>query len=482
MQHEERTPVVFTRAHGFLLALSILMTAWWQFAHAGLLSAQFLHMPGIGLMLSQWIVFAVCVLLAAREKRLRLKAAPTGVLLGALSLLLTLCYGLYANDAMRLLNLPVLVFLTAQALLCLTGGAGTLSGSGLYNGAVHFVRSLFHNIPVPFRFLQERRGNETSSRRWSGFAVGIILSVPVLLIAVVLLTSADAVFHGIVTQGLNLFTGTNGSWLVKLFLTFVCGMLLFSLLYAYTQPPQEAVKLERRSARPMSFAVTLAALTAIYALFAYVQVRYLFGGAETAMLQGGYAEYARSGFFQLVAVAFFTLVVVLLALQLCPKSRVIRALCGAVSALTMVITFSAFFRMRLYISQFGLTLLRVLTLWGIAMIFLALLMAAAKCMRPALRLCPALCAVVLSGWVALNLCNIDLRIAQYNVQAANRGELSTLDADYLICLSPDVKPALEAIADDDLRAQVLAQASAHWHSVSPSAYDWSLSWRQENRR
>lgn len=222
-------------------------------------------MPGIGLMLSQWIVFAVCMLLAAREKRLRLKAAPTGVLPGALSLLPTLCYGLYANDAMRLLNLPVLVYLTAQALLCLTGGVGALSGSGLYNGAVHFVRSLLHNVPLPFRLLQERRGNEAGSQRWSGFAVGIVLCIPVLLIAVVLLTSANAVFHGILPQWLNLFTETDGTWLAKLFLSFVCGMLLFSLLYAYTQPPREAVKLEQRSARPMSFAVTLSALTAITA-------------------------------------------------------------------------------------------------------------------------------------------------------------------------------------------------------------------------
>ena len=35
----------------------------------------------------------------------------------------------------------------------------------------------------------------------------------------------------------------------------------------------------------------------VYAVFCYIQVRYLFGGIETALLQGGYAQYARSGFF-----------------------------------------------------------------------------------------------------------------------------------------------------------------------------------------
>lgn len=475
MMEDNKQELRFTSFQAAMLALALAVSVVYFFAHPRLCSRDFQHFPGIGLMISQWAVVLLCVVAAAVEKRLVRGWLPW--LLGALSLLLGLCYGLYANNWLRLMNLPVLCALTWVAIGALTGqyDAAVLSGRGLWEAFCGFFRSLFKHVSLPFHALAARR--KSGSKRWTGAIVGLVLCIPVFLVALLLLASADSVFNGMLTEACAAIERMDMSALINLILALLFTLPLFSLLYASTQPGRTAETKPLPDIPSAVFAVTLGALALLYAVFGYVQIRYLFGGAETALVQNGYAEYARSGFFQLVAVAFLTLLVVLPALTLCAGSRGIRALCGAVAALTLVITGSAFFRMKLYIDVYGLSLLRALTLWAILMILAALIAVMVKCVRPSLSICPALCLIVLVSWVGLNLSNVDLRVAQYNVRAYNNGALERLDTKYLIGLSPDVLPALEEIEDEDRRLLALERAAYEWEPCRPCAYDWSLAWR-----
>ena len=178
----------------------------------------------------------------------------------------------------------------------------------------------------------------------------------------------------------------------------------------------------------------LTLLNVIYVLFVYIQFSNLFGGAESAAMTGGYAQYARSGFFQLTAVAAINLLVIALAV---PNSRNvwIRAMVLIMAAATGVILASAIWRMRLYISVYGLTVLRVLTLWGMSAIAVLLIIACLSIFVPGIQALRTgmVCMIVL--WLALNAVNIDAIIANYNVDAYLSGELSEIDANYLRSLS-----------------------------------------------
>ncbi len=77
-----------------------------SFCASVFLSPDYLHLPGVGLAITQWALLGGCLMCAAREKRLRITRG--GVLLAVLSALLALCYALYANDMLRMMNLPVL--------------------------------------------------------------------------------------------------------------------------------------------------------------------------------------------------------------------------------------------------------------------------------------------------------------------------------------------------------------------------------------
>lgn len=477
---ENQNKAIFSREAAWLLALAMLASATYHFAHPFFLSRDYLHLPGVGLAVTQWMLLGGCLLCAVRKKRLQITRG--GVLLAVLSALLALCYALYANDMLRLMNLPVLCALTVQALFSLCGHVTrpSLSATGLWEGLCRFFPALGRFFSLPLRAVRQRAAVRDGRR--SGLWLGIVICVPVLAVVIGLLASADPVFRAFMDALFDRLGRFDLMLLRKLILFPLCGLLLFSLLYSCLSQGAAAPSPNLSAIRAPVFAVSLTALTVVYTVFSYIQVRYLFGGAETALLQGGYAQYARSGFFQLVAAACITLALVAPPTVLYPAHRGMRILCGAVSLLTVVITASAFFRMRLYILAHGMTLLRLLTLWAMLMILLALICLLVKCIRPGLRLCPLLCTAVLCSWVALNLSCMPLQVARYNIRAYQTGQLATLDTDHLCTLSSDVWPALESLGGMPDGSATVDEICRRWEALSPVWYDWALSWKGVPRR
>jgi hypothetical protein len=110
----------------------------------------------------------------------------------------------------------------------------------------------------------------------------------------------------------------------------------------------------------------------------------------------------RSGFFQLLACAAITLVV-LLSVRACsrPCRQLLTVLCAVTIALTLGVVFSAISRLELYEAAFGLTLLRLACLAAACWIAVIFLLLAATLPRRGLaaRYFPA--AMVISGRTAV---------------------------------------------------------------------------------
>ena len=429
-------PTILRQNKPLLLSLAAGLTCagLYVFAYGGLWAGP--YWPGLGITVITWLLLAAgCVICRPHMN-------GESLFLTACALLLSGAYALFGSVTMKALNLPVLLFLTVQALMSLAGLSDrpALSPASLWTGLCRFLGALFVHWPVPFRALRSARGD---SARLRGLGWGLLLAVLVLAVVLPLLISADAVFgQGVraLTQEASLENAL--PFLGKLLRTALLGMLLFSFLYALSQPRRE-MKTEPPPHRPaLPFAVLCAALCAVYAAFVYVQFRYLFGGAETALLKGGYAQYARSGFFQLVAVALINLAVLGITVLLADPRGALRALCLLLTALTGVILVSSFWRMRLYILAYGLSTLRLLTLWAMAMITCALALTAFRLLLPTRRVFSLLAALILAAWVGLNYLNVDALIARYNTAAYAAGRLETADLDYLRALSPDVIPFL----------------------------------------
>src|SRR5262249_55368815 len=74
--------------------------------------------------------------------------------------------------------------------------------------------------------------------------------------------------------------------------------------------------------RRSEWAVPVAVLDLLFLLFVAVQVEVLFGGRERVLHTAGltYAQYARSGFWQLLIVAGLTVAVITIGLKVAPRA------------------------------------------------------------------------------------------------------------------------------------------------------------------
>jgi Domain of unknown function (DUF4173) len=220
--------------------------------------------------------------------------------------------------------------------------------------------------------------------------------------------------------------------------------------------------LRRRPLALVEWALPLVVLNALFLGFVVVQLTVLFAGHDHVLRTSGltYAEYARQGFWQLLAAAVLTLVVVKGATLFAgPRTRTeelfLRALLGLLCALTIVIVASAFHRLRLYESAFGLTRLRLaaeaFALW-LGGTFALLL--AVGALRRAVAFPRVVLAWVAVALIAFSIANPDARIADRNVERWR--ETGRLDVVYVSRLSADATPALSRLPTG-LRDEALAE-------------------------
>jgi hypothetical protein len=206
---------------------------------------------------------------------------------------------------------------------------------------------------------------------------------------------------------------------------------------------------DRRSLPRLEWAIPLACLDLLILAFVAVQLTVLFGGHEHVLETAGltYSEYARQGFWQLLAAAVLTLMVVgaatVFALTETRSDRLLlRALLGLLCSLTIVVLASALHRLLLYEDVYGLTRARLLAeafaLWLGALF--ALVLAAGLARRVREQLPRIAVAVTAAGLIAFSLANPDRLIAERNVERWRAtGEI---DRYYFSTLSADAVPAL----------------------------------------
>lgn len=430
-------------------------------------------LPGIGLTLVELAGFA-CVL-AALGKRARYDRTTIPLL--AACVLMCLFPTLFGNHVLRVLNCLVLWAVGSYTLFLVAdlGPTSALSITVHLRAMRHFFLSLVRFVPMPvlgiFDALRARRassGDAASSQHTKGLAlqvcVGLAASTMLLYVVLPLLMSADVVFTTILSDSYHqLFKLPDlGELPARILYALVMTPFLFSLMWGFSSseghdenPGQQRAR--RRWLHAVTAGMVLCTLDLVYALFVGVQFVYLFGGVESAAMSGGYAEYARSGFFQLVAVTVINVIVSLVVVRFAePRtaspskgtqmpSRIVIWFVWALIAMTAVILVSAAWRMRLYVSAYGLTVLRCLTFLGMAFAAIVLVSLVVKTVSPAFHFYRALVVSGTALWIAFNMVNVDARIAEYNVSTYLDGTIEMLDVSYFWHLSPDAQPALEPL-------------------------------------
>jgi hypothetical protein len=211
---------------------------------------------------------------------------------------------------------------------------------------------------------------------------------------------------------------------------------------------------EERAPRRLSrieWAIALGLLDALFAAFVVLQIAVLFGGHDHVLRTAGltYAEYARQGFFQLLAVGALTLGVVAAALRWATRGGrrdkvLLQVLLGTLCALTLVVLASALRRLGLYEEAFGFTRARIAAhaiIWWLGGLLVLVMIAGAR-MR-GWWLPRAAVAFTAAALLVFTLVNPDRLVASRNVERYR--ETGQVDLAYLSGLSADAVPALAAL-------------------------------------
>lgn len=408
------------------------------------------------------------------------------------------------SDFLRLAYLGLI----AGGMALAVSGAGTgrplASGSAALLGAVRRLTrasaaGAFPMLPVLWQGGREASGRTPPAVRARRASVlrGILLGLPLVAVFGLLLASGDPVFNYYV-QGL--FTWDLDALLRRGWIITVFGWLAAGTLMALWSSRQEGPPPEPATPRlgGTEIVVALSLLQLLFAAFLAVQASALFGGADYVLhtLDLTYSAYARSGFFQLVAVVALC-VPLLVAADWVAEARApdrrsrVHTLSALLLASAGVMLVSAFARMRLYQSFFGLTELRFYTQVFMAWLALVLVwtgLTIARGRRSAFLPVCAWSALVLLG--AVTVANPDAVLVRANARRgpgsvqglAISSDPTGFDVDYAASLSADAVPALLSVLPSlppDQACVVRTRLQERWgHAATDGWRGWNWSrWR-----
>jgi hypothetical protein len=304
-------------------------------------------------------------------------------------------------------------------------------------------------------------GGASNWRRWLPAVLrGLVLAVPVVLVFALLLSAADPVFERALKylfdiERLPEYLFRGAYILIGMYL--LAGVFLHAILSSREEwlPGQDHPRIQPFIGFVES-AVVLGSVCLLFAVFVVIQFRYFFGGMENITAEGfTYAEYARRGFGELVAVAFFSLMLFLgfgsLTRREDPLRRSIFSGIGVfLVVMVLVMLVSSFRRLTLYEDVYGFSGLRLYT--HVFILWLGILLVAVTALEIAGRIrwfSAAAITVAFGFTLTLALLNVDATIVRLNglrsYEADTEWSRVALDTAYFQQLSADAVPELLAL-------------------------------------
>ena len=293
-----------------------------------------------------------------RNRRALLLAAPIT--------LLALMNGIFSMSAYSAVNIAVMHILFAAFILT----AVSEGPMDLYSphGAGRVILTICGSWAVLFRIIKAMasgRGKRQYSGKVGKVFLGLLTAVPLILIIGALLVSADMVFAQVLLRMVNgILDGVgriNGFFIISAFAAFIyCTGYIWRAKAVASRPERPFTPLH---ADIYVCAPFLAVMNLLFLFFSVIQMAFLFTGG-LMKLPGDmvYSQYAREGFFQLLAVTMinFSVIYIFLAMFSDVTGKpALKAMIFALLAFTVVLIASSFYRLSMYIGVYAFTPLRL---------------------------------------------------------------------------------------------------------------------------
>jgi hypothetical protein len=409
-----------------------------------------------------------------------------GYLLLAPILLLSLTFAIFTNEILRFLNIILIPFFMVCSSIIIKNDTIPWHKAGFISKM--FERTIpfaFENFLKPFKFIKadvKQRSGKGMSETKKSVLKGLLISLPLLIIIIALLSSADMVFQHYISNMTRVFDNLEidfGRTFFHIIVILFTALYLFGYVWSFKYTYRNTQREEKNEAQweAVTILTIIFLINIVYLIFTVIQFSYLYGGGTNALPEGyTYAEYARKGFFELVTVTVINFAMLLSSMKYMNKDKgalnnAAKILLTLLVLFTLNMLFSAHYKMSLYEATYGLTYLRVFVHYFMLLLFILFTMSLTAIWYTRFPLTKAILITSLIMYVVLNYLNVDAIIARSNIRRYQ--ETGKIDVEYFRSLSQEVVPYMAELQDDKdpmIRSQIRAQLEVRKNRIDSISY------------
>lgn len=369
----------------------------------------------------------------------------------AASIILSFTYSIFTNEFFRVLNLvviPVSLF-SGFLLLIYKNIQFKLLNFGASFLEIVIGQSLENSTKIPSVLKESLKKGDIKKENvhTKSILTGLLISIPLIIILGVLLAGADEVFSYYLANMWRYLNIENFyDFILKACIAIIIMFLVFGLYYSLNCSNIREVQTDyiKKDFNSTTIMTVLISVIILYLVFTKIQISYLY--LNKALPAGfDFANYARTGFFQLVVLVVINLsMITIMNFKTATNSKrsknILNVLYSIITVLTINMGVSAIYKMNLYIEEFGYTRLRLLVQVFTFFLCISLLILFVFVWRGK-HLFKPIAIVGLTIYLCLNYFNIDNYIAKQNMEIiiTKHG----IDDRYLSTLSLDAQDTVK---------------------------------------